>query len=306
MLSMFRNPHVLLTITALGWAGNAVAGKFAIGHISPMALTSMRWVIAFILISIIGWKHIRNDWPVIRKNWLYLLLMGGFGYTGFNFCLYTGVIYTSAVNITIEQTAMPLLIFAMNFVLYRTGVTWIQTLGYVLTLIGVLITATNGAPLELFSSGVSGLNRGDVIMLIGCLFYAGYSVGLRSKPDIHFQSFLASLIAGGVIFSIFGLMFEFSSGDLMLPVTLQGMLAGIYAGVIPSLVSQGFFMIGVAALGANRAALYINLVPVFAALLVVLLLDEPVYLYHAVAFGIVVLGVLLSQRVAKQEPLKNA
>jgi len=101
-------------------------------------------------------------------------------------------------------------------------------------------------------------------------------------------------------------MFEFSSGDLMLPVTLQGMLAGIYAGVIPSLVSQGFFMIGVAALGANRAALYINLVPVFAALLVVLLLDEPVYLYHAVAFGIVVLGVLLSQRVAKQEPLKNA
>ena len=291
-----RNPHFLLTITALGWAGNAIAGKFAVGHVSPMALSLTRWVVAFTIIFILGHKYIRKDWQVLNQNWVYFLLMGGFGYTVFNFCMYSALIYTSAVNVTIEQTSMPLLIFAMNFVLYRTGITWLQMAGYFLTFVGVVITATHGQPFEWFATGSGSFNRGDIIMLIGALFYAGYSVGLRSKPDVHFISMLAALIAGGIVFAVFGVVYEGLRGGLQLPTTLQGMLTGLYAGIIPSLVSQGCFMIGVTALGANRAGLYINLVPVFAAILVILLLDEAVYLYHGVAFLLVVGGVLLSQR----------
>lgn len=289
----------MLTITVMLWAGNAVAGKFAIGHISPMVLTLSRWVIALCIITIIGRHHIRSDWPIIRDNWLYFLLMGGFGFMGFNFALYLSLHYTSAINVTIEQTAMPLLIFLFNFVFYRVGIRWLQVFGYTFTVVGVVVVATYGQPWILITEGAAGVNRGDLIMLVGSLFYAAYSVALRSKPDIHWQSNLAALIAGGVIFSLFGLAYEGYADDLIWPHSWQGYAAAIYAGTLPSLVSQGFFMAGVATLGANRAGLYINLVPVFAALFAVILLGETLFTFHAIAFLLVVGGVLIAQRASK-------
>lgn len=295
MPTAFKNPYLLLVITALFWGGNAIAGKFGIGHVSPMVLTFSRWIIALCVISIIGRKHIRHDWSKLKARWLYLLLMGGFGYTAFNFALYSALHYTSAINITIEQTAMPFFIFVISFFVYRTGITVLQVIGYAFTVIGVIITATNGSPLALLE-GSGGFNRGDLIMLGGGLFYAAYSVGLRAKPDIHWQSLLAALIAGGVVFASFGLFYEAIRGELLWPTTLQGLAVVTYAGILPSLVSQGFFLVGVAALGANRAGIFINLVPVFAAILSVLLLGEQLHFYHALAFMLVVGGVLIAQR----------
>ena len=190
---------------------------------------------------------------------------------------------------------MPFFIFAISFLIYRTGITALQIIGYALTVIGVIVTATNGDPLALFK-GSGGFNRGDLIMLGGGLFYAAYSVGLRAKPQIHWQSFLAALIAGGVVFALFGLIFEAARGNMEWPSTAQGAAVVLYAGIFPSLVSQGFFLVGVNALGANRAGIFINLVPVFAAILSVILLDETLRTYHAVAFLLVAGGVLIAQR----------
>ncbi|MFD0915281.1 DMT family transporter [Pseudahrensia aquimaris] len=295
MPAIFKNPYLLLTITALFWGGNAIAGKFAIDHVSPMVLTFGRWAIALTIIGIIGRAHIANDWQKLKQRWFYLLMMGGFGYTAFNFALYSALHYTSAINITIEQTAMPFFIFVISFLVYRTSIQSLQIIGYALTVIGVIVTATNGTPLALLE-GTSGLNRGDLIMLGGGIFYAAYSVGLRAKPDIHWQSFLASLIAGGVVFASFGLFYEMARGELLFPTTFQGAAVVAYAGIFPSLVSQGFFLAGVAAIGANRAGIFINLVPVFAAILSVMMLGEQLYPYHALAFCLVVGGVLIAQR----------
>ena len=291
----------MLIITAMLWAGNAVAGKFALGHISPMVLTLSRWTIALCVISIIGRHHIQKDWQVIRANWHYFLLMGGFGFMGFNFALYLSLHYTSAINVTIEQTAMPLLIFLFNFVIYRIRIRWLQIFGYAFTVLGVIVVATYGEPWNLITQGGAGINRGDLIMLVGSLFYAAYSVGLRSKPNIHWQSNLTALIAGGVIFSLFGLVYELQAGDVIWPHSVTGFAVAIYAGILPSLVSQGFFMSGVAALGANRAGLYINLVPVFAALFAVVLLGETLFTFHALAFLLVVGGVLIAQQATAKQ-----
>ena len=296
MFSLLRNPHLLLAITALGWAGNAVAGKYAVGHISPMVLTFSRWAFALALISLFAHKQIRADLPVIRKNWLYLLLMGGLGYATFNAVLYTALIFTSTMNVTIEQTAMPLFIFALNYVLYRIQVTWLQIVGYILTFVGVVVTATNGQPLALISDGLSSFGFGDALMMVASFLYAAYSVGLRSKPDMAFTSFMAALMAGGFLFSLVGLAVEHAFLEPIWPTTLQGLLVALYAGVVPSLVCQMFFVIGVAALGANRAGLYINLVPVFGALLIFLMLEDGLYVYHAIATILVVGGVMIAQR----------
>ena len=295
MPNALKNPYLLLTITALFWGGNAIAGKFAIGHVSPMVLTFGRWAVALVVIGFIGRKHIASDFEKMRARWVYLLMMGGFGYTAFNFALYTALPYTSAINITIEQTAMPFFIFVISYLVYRTQIGLLQIFGYGLTVIGVIITATNGTPLALLE-GTSGLNRGDLIMLGGGLFYAAYSVGLRAKPDIHWQSLLAALVAGGVVFAAVGLLYELTRGELVVPTTIQGMAVVAYAGIFPSLVSQGFFLAGVAAIGANRAGIFINLVPVFAAILSVMMLGETLYAYHALAFVLVAGGVLIAQR----------
>ena len=296
MPSLLKNPHLMLMLTTLIWGGNAIAGRFAVGHISPMALTWCRWAIAFLIIVAIGHRTIRADWGKLKDNWLYLLLMGGFGYTAFNFCLYSALQYSSAITVTLEQSAMPLVIFIINFVLFRIGITWLQLLGYGLTVIGVIVTATRGAPLSVFSGEGQGLNLGDVFMLMAALFYGGYSVALRKKPEMNWQSFLAGLVLGGFVFACFGVVAEGWWGQTLWPQTVTGFAVALYAGIFPSLVSQGLFIAGVAALGANRAGLYINMVPIFGALLAVLLLDETLHLFHAVAFLLVVGGVMLAQR----------
>ncbi len=295
-MSIFKNPHLLLAITTFIWAGNAIAGKYAVGHVSPMMLTFFRWAIALAVISPFAVNHIKTDWAAIKANWIYLLLMGGFGYTAFNFFLYSGLQYTSAINVALEQSAMPVVIFVLNYLIYKTGITWLQVVGYLLTLIGVLVTVSAGDPFGMLTSQTTGINRGDVLMLGAAICYGGYSVALRAKPDMHWISLLTSLVAGALLFSIVGVGVEYGSGNSTVPVTLQGILVCIYAGIFPSLVSQGFFIVGVGALGANRAGLYINLVPVFAALLAVSLLGEELHLFHALAFVLVVGGILLAQR----------
>lgn len=298
-LSALRNPHLLLAVTAFIWGGNAVAGKFAVGHVSPMILTCLRWAIASGLATYFAYPHLRRDWPKIRKHWLYLLLMGGIGYTVFNFFLYSALKHTSPINVTLEQSAMPVVIFVLTFLIYRIGVHGMQLAGYSLTVIGVLVVVSAGEPLSFIASGGAGLNRGDVLMLGAALAYGGYSAFLRSKPELHWLSFLTCLIAAALVFSLVGAAIEIRFGDPILPVTTQGWLVVLYAGIFPSLVAQGCFIQGVEKLGANTAGLYINLVPVSGALLSVLLLGDTLYFYHAIAFVLVVGGITLAQQVGR-------
>jgi len=295
-LPLYRNPHLLLALTTFIWSGNAIAGKFAIGHVSPMMLTMSRWAVALLIISLIARHHIAADWHIIRKNWLYLLLMGGIGYTGFNYCLYSGLQHISAINVTLEQSAMPLVIFILNYAIYRTGITWLQIVGFLLTFLGVIVTVSSGQPIGLFSGEGSGINVGDIYMLGAAICYGGYSAALRSKPAMHWQSFLACLAAGALIFAMVGAMVEYQTGHLQVPATLQGFSVVLYAGILASLVAQGLFIKGVEAFGSNIAGLYINLVPIFGALLAVLLLGEQLHLFHAVAFVLVVGGIMIAQR----------
>ncbi|MEL6750935.1 MAG: DMT family transporter [Pseudomonadota bacterium] len=298
MPNVLANPHLALLLTTLIWGGNAVAGRFAVDHISPMMLTAARWGIALALVAPFAWPHLKRDWPVVKERWVYLAACGAVGYTAFNFFLYSGLQTLSAIDVTLEQSAMPIVIFVLNYLIYRTGVRWLQLLGYAITVVGVLVVVSRGAPLSLFA-GEASLGIGDFFMLCAAICYGGYSVALRSKPPMHWLSFLACLVAAAFVASLLGLAAEGASGGLLLPTTMQGTLVALYAGVFPSLVAQGLFIFGVERLGANLAGLYINMVPVFGALLAVAMLGEQLFAFHALAFVLVVGGILLAQRSEK-------
>ena len=292
---LMSNATLLLTLTTVFWGGNAVAGKFAIGHVSPMVLTTLRWVLASLILLVLARDHLRQDWPVIRERLPYLFLCGAFGFTAFNAMLYSAVKYTSAINVTILQAAMPMFIFAMNFVVFRTSVHWAQILGYGVTLFGVAVVASGG---DLAVLAEFALNFGDLIMLVAVLIYGAYSVALRSRPDIHWLSFLATLAIAALLTSFGTLAFEVASGEDVWPVTTTGWAVVLYTVIFPSLLSQAFFARGVELIGSNRAGLFVNLVPVFGSLFAVVLLGEDFRWFHAAALLLVMGGIGIAQHLS--------
>ena len=160
---MHRTAYVLLLLTTLFWGGNAIAGKLAIGHISPMLLTSARWL----LLSICRLDRLE---PLRRglagdphAAAAPLFALGTFGFTVFNVALYSALTYTTAINVSIEQAGMPMLIFLLNFLLFRRRLA-AQIVGLLMSIGGILLTASHGEPARLLALDV---NFGDAIMLLG-------------------------------------------------------------------------------------------------------------------------------------------
>jgi drug/metabolite transporter (DMT)-like permease len=296
--ALAERPHLLLIITMLSWGGNAVAGKMALGHVSPMVLTLGRWSIAIIVVWVFFWREVRQDWPVIRRHMPYLLTMGMTGYTLFNVVFYTAAQFTSAINIAIEQAAIPLFIFIGNLLFFRIATTGRQIAGFAITLVGVVLTVTAGNPLNLMQSG---LNFGDFLMLIAVIIYAGYSIALKAKPELHWKSFFTVMVTAAFLTSIPFALWEASGETVVYPLTTQGMLVVLYAAVFPSIVSQIFFILAVEKLGANISGLYINLVPIFGTLMAIALLGEPFGWHHAAALLLVTGGIFYAQSAKKPD-----
>lgn len=283
--------YTFLVITTLLWGGNTIAGKLALGHVSPMVLSFGRWALATLIIAAISIPQIRKDWPVLKANWKLLVFYGAVGYAAFNGFLYTALKYTSAVNGAIEQGAIPVLIFVINFLLFRIAVSAIQILGFMISFIGAAVTASHG---DLQTLLTLTLNYGDLLMLFAGISYAVYTVSLRWKPPVHWKSLMAVPALAAAITCLPLMWWEAGRGELIMPDT-QGWLIILYAGLFPSLISQILYIKGVEGIGANRAGLFINLVPVFGTLLSITILGEKLEVFHVVALVLVLGGIAIAE-----------
>lgn len=293
---MPRNAYILLILTMLFWAGNSIAGKIAVGHISPMLLNTMRWLAASLVLGLLYRQAIRIESAVLRQNALSLLLLGGLGMTGFSVALYVALVHTSAINVSIQQAAMPLVVFLLNFLLFRTSAAAAQLMGFLLSAIGILLIISHGEPSRLLALN---FNIGDLIMLAGVVFYGIYTVALRLKPAIRWQTFLFALVLAGFVTSLPFTIWEFVKGDGIIP-SATGWAVVIFVSVFPSLLSQAYFIRSVELVGANRAGLFINLVPIFATLMSITILGEDFHLYHAIALALVLGGIGLAERSGRK------
>ena len=289
---MSLKAYVYLTIAALCWGGNAVAGKLAIGHISPMMLTFWRWAFALMLIVAISIPQLKKDWPLLRQNWLLLMVLGVIGYTSFNAFLYTAVLYTTAINVAIEQAGIPVLIFIANFLLYRTRVSLAQIIGFAVTLFGIALTASHG---DLMSLAQLTLNFGDALMMLAVVAYTVYTLLLRWRPPIHWKSLMALPALGALLASIPLLGWEVANGNAIWP-DASGWAIALWTSIFASLVAQILYVLGVDTIGPNRAGLFINLVPVFGTVLSVLLVGEDLQLFHVIALTLALGGIAIAER----------
>ena len=289
---LFGRAVLLLMLAMLMWGGNAVAGRLAVGEVSPMALTCLRWVMVIAVLLPFVARRMVAEWAVLRTGWRVIILSGIFGFTIFNALFYTAAHYTSAVNLTLFQGSIPVMVLIASVLFFRIRVSPVQVVGMIATLAGVIIVSIKG-DLEILRT--LALNIGDVFTLIACVFYAAYTLGLRRKPPVSGMVFFTSLAIVAFITSLPLLAMEIVRGTVQWP-TPTGWLIMLYIGLLPSLVAQVFFIRGVELIGAARAGIFVNLVPVFGALLAVVLLGEPFALYHAVGLALVLGGIWLAER----------
>ena len=289
---LFGQAYLLLILTTLFWGGNAIAGRIAVGEISPMVLTCLRWVVVVAVMVPTTGRQLRAEWPVLRRHLPYIAGMGAFGFTAFNALFYAAAHHTTAVNLTIFQGSIPVLVLLGTVLFFRARILPLQILGMAVTIAGVVLVSVKG-DLEILRT--LALNIGDVWMLVACLFYAGYTLGLRRRPAVTGLVFFTALAVVAFLTSLPPLAYEMATGTLQWP-TPMGWAVLLYVALLPSLLSQIFYIRGVELIGPARAGLFVNLVPVFGALLAVVLLGEPFAFYHALGLALVLGGIWLAER----------
>jgi drug/metabolite transporter (DMT)-like permease len=292
MQSAWANPILLLVVTTLIWAAHSIVGRLAVGQIGPMTLTCLRWAVALVPILIAARHSLRHDWPALRARWVYLAIMGAAGYTVFVALFYAAAHRTSALNLSIIQGAIPALVLIGARVFLGVRFSALQALGALITMFGVVVIAAQGDPAKLRALA---FNSGDVMMVVASLLYAGYTVGLRQRPNVSGVSMLAAMAVAAFVTSVPLMIWEIVSGGFLWP-TGGGLLVLAFVALGPAFIAQLTFMRGVELIGPGRAGVFVNLVPVFGAIMAVVVLSEPFAAYQVLALLLVVGGIAVAQR----------
>ena len=287
-----NQPYLLLCITTACWAGNAIVGRLAAGHIPPVTLAFLRWSIAFMLVLPFAWKHLQRDWPAIRGKLGTMILISVVGIGMFNTLQYWSLEYTTALNTLLLQSAGPLIVAIWSLILLGVRLTLAQAIGVLLSLGGVLIILMHGDVTAL--SNIS-FNKGDLIFLFAMVIFSLYSVLTLKRPAIHGLSFATFTFGAGAACLIPLLIWELLTRPVA-ALNAQNLLSVLYVSIFPSIVAYLCFNRGVQLIGANRAAPFFHMVPVFGSVMAIVFLGEHPQLFHLIGFALVLTGVYVASR----------
>ncbi|OAM27153.1 hypothetical protein A7P95_07125 [Eikenella longinqua] len=287
------HPYVMLFLAPAFWATSNVAGKLGKAWLSPYEFTFWRWVLAAGLLSWLFRGRIRADLPLLKARALWLLLVGGSGFALFNIVLYSAFARGAAVvNVSIITALIPVMVLLAEVLFFRSRAHGLQWLGVGLSFAGVVWVVARSNPAALLETGLSG---GDSLALVTSLIYAGYSLALRAAPKVHWASLMWAMCVAAVAVSAPFYVWEGLEKGFRLP-PWQAWLLLLYVAVFIAILSKLFYMESVIAIGAGRAALTMNLLPVFGALVgVAVFPDERLGGYVLTALLLVAAGIGASE-----------
>ena len=296
---LFSNPYFLLTFASLCWSGNHIVGRAIAGHVPPIGISTVRWLIPAVVLWPIVRPHMDHDWPLIRRHWRVMIGLGLTGGALFSTLQYVGLQYTTALNVSVLNSLTPVLIVAAGSLIFRDRLMLLQGLGIATSLAGVLAIVAHGnfealAQLE--------LNRGDLIIVFNMTVIAIYAACLRLRPQIHALTFLFVLAVVSVVGTTPFFVWEHLSGFTFQPTLMTG-LAIFYVSIFPSALAFAAWNRAIEIIGANRAGPFLHLVPLFSALLAGTFLGESLMLYHVAGFMLILAGVWLASRRHGSRPM---
>ncbi len=287
-----RQPYLLLCITALCWAGNAIVGRLAAGHIPPVTLSFLRWSFAFLLILPFAWKHLVHDWSAIRSRLGIMIVLSITGIGAFNTLQYWALEHTQALNTLLLQSAAPLIVAVWSLMLLGVRLTLAQAFGVLLSLTGVLAILLHG---DLTALSNIAFNKGDLIFMVALIIFGLYSVLSLKRPNIHGLSFVGFTFGCGAACLIPFFIWELLSRPLM-QLDAANLLTLFYVAMFPSTLAYLCFNRGVQLIGANRAAPFFHVVPVFGTVMSIVFLGEHPQAFHFIGFALVLTGVFVASR----------
>lgn len=286
------HPYVLLALSSLFWAGNTIVGRAAVGLVPPATLTFVRWALALLVLSPFALPQLTRDWPAIRRHVVAITLFSLTGSAGYNVIAYWALHYTQAINSLLLQSVAPLFVALWSFALFRDRLTPVQAAGIATSMTGALVIICRG-DLEVLTHFA--FNIGDLMILVALVFYALYTALLRVRPAMHPLSFLAATVGASAALMVPPVGAEVATGHL--PVFDAATLAAFaYVAIFPSVLAYFCLNRGIELIGANRAAPFMHLMPVFGSILAMLVLGERPQPLHAAGYALVLAGVALAAR----------
>ncbi|OKP30791.1 DMT family transporter [Serratia fonticola] len=283
--------NVLFPLLAvLIWSINAVVSKVSATAIDPAAISFYRWALALIVLTPFVLPGAIRNWPAIRANWWKLMILGLLGMVLYQSLAYYAAHSVSALFMGILNSLIPLLTVLIGIFVLRVAPTVGIALGSILSLGGLVWLVSAGQPGLLLQHGIG---KGELMMFAASASYALYGVLTKrwAIPLPNWQSLYAQIVFGVVLLLPNFLMAQ----DVQL--TSQNIPLVLFAGIPASIAAPFLWIQGVMRLGANKASIFMNLAPVFTAIIAVLFLHEQLHSYHLIGGGVALLGVILSQRL---------
>ncbi len=289
---LLDQPYLLLSLTSLFWAGNTVLGRFIVGHVPPITLAFIRWGGAFVVLLPFAARHLARDWPAICKHAGLMALLALTGISAYNTMAYYGLQYTTAINGLLLQSIGPLCVALWTFALFGDRLTLRQAGGICVSLTGVIVIICRGSLTVLV--GIN-FNQGDLWFIVALLIYGFYTAMLRKRPPMHPLSFLAAIMGMGALLLVPAVAVEIATGHTIV-FDRESLLSFVYVCIFPSLLGYLFLNRGIELIGANRAAPFMHLSPVFGSVMAIVFLGEQFELYHAIGYGLVFTGITVATK----------
>ena len=285
---------IYLVCATLFWAGNFIVGKTAsINEIPPISLNFYRWLVVWLILLPFTFRELIKKKNYILNNIGLFIVLGITAVTIFNSALFYSLKFTQVISGVLMISTVPVMIIFISSLLKIEKTNFFQIIGVGLSLTGVLFIITK-ADLGLLKN--LDFNRGDLIMIIAMLSWATYSALLKKKKyELSQISLLQVVISFGVIFLIPLYFIDMNMGN-SIKLEKPFFLTLTYVVLFPGLASFFFWIKGVALIGANRSGVFLHLMPIFGAVMAMIIFDEKFMFYHLLGAAFILMGIILSNR----------
>ena len=286
--------YLFLVLATFCWSGNFIVGKFAtVYEIPPLTLNVFRWISVWFILIPFTYKEIFENLPYIKKNWLVISFMGVITISTFNSVVYFALNYTQVINAVLMLSAIPAATIVLSSLMKIEETNIFQLLGLVLSIIGIGSIISNGDIQKIISLD---FNKGDMWMLVCVITWSLYSTLLK-KNNFKLSQFtlIQLMVSVGILFLIPQFFYEKSIG-LELSLDKNFFLILIYVAIFPAIAAYYFWQKGIEIIGPNRASMFIQLMPLFSAVMAIIIFKEKFELYHFVGAIFILSGIYLSNR----------
>jgi len=277
---------------ALCWSGNHIVGRAIAGEVPPLATGCIRWIVPALILAPFVRPHLVRDWPEIRRTLPTVVVLSLVGGAIFGTLQYVGLVYTTALNVSVLNSTAPVFIVAAGWLLFSDRVGPLQAVGIATSFAGVLAIITKGDPAAVRDLG---FNVGDLVILFNMGLWAIYSASLRKRGTMHWMSFTFILAAISALATMPFWLAEHASGATI-HITPGSVAALAYVSLFPSLLAYAAWSRGVEMLGSGRAGVFLHLIPLYSALIAGAALGERIEVYHLAGFALILTGVWLASR----------